>query len=158
MKRYITPVIFVVVIGALTAYYLVTGGSSAPVTPGVPNEMTGPLPSTQRGTPQSGTGAGDQASQKYTDGTYTGNVEDAFYGNVQVQAVIKDGKIVDVIFLQHPSERDRSVLVNAYAMPLLKAQAVAAQNANVDGVSGASATSGAFVQSLQSALDQAAKA
>jgi uncharacterized protein with FMN-binding domain len=83
---------------------------------------------------------------------------DAFYGNVQVQAVIKSGKIVNVIFLEHPSERDRSVLVNNRAMPLLTAQAITAQSAKVDGVSGASATSAAFKQSLDGALTEATKA
>jgi uncharacterized protein with FMN-binding domain len=92
---------------------------------------------------------------KYKDGTYTGSVADAFYGNVQVQAVVSGGKITDVIFLQYPNDRRTSIEINSQAMPLLKQEAIAVQSAQVDGVSGATATSGAFIQSLGSALSQA---
>lgn len=92
---------------------------------------------------------------KYKDGTYTGSVADAFYGNIQVKAVVSGGKIVDVIFLQYPNDRQTSIEINTQAMPILKQEAIAAQSAQVDGVSGATASSGAFIQSLQSALNQA---
>jgi len=95
------------------------------------------------------------AKGKYKDGSYTGDVVDAFYGNIQVKAVISNGLIADVIFLQYPNDRNTSVEINTQAMPILKQEAIAAQSANVDGVSGASSTSPAFIQSLQSALDQA---
>lgn len=92
---------------------------------------------------------------KYKDGTYTGSVADAFYGNIQVQAVISGGKITDVIFLQYPNDRSTSIEINSQAMPYLKQEAIQAQSANVAGVSGATASSDAFVQSLGSALQQA---
>lgn len=92
---------------------------------------------------------------KYKDGNYTGSVADAFYGNIQVQAVINGGKITDVIFLQYPSDRSTSRYINSQADPLLAQEAIQIQSANVAGVSGATASSGAFVESLQSALQQA---
>lgn len=92
---------------------------------------------------------------KYKDGSYTGPVTDAFYGNVQVKAVITGGKISDVIFLQYPNDRNTSVEINSQAMPFLKQEAIQAQSAKVDGVSGATQTSRAFIQSLDSALQQA---
>lgn len=92
---------------------------------------------------------------KYKDGTYTGSVADAFYGNIQVQAVISGGKITDVVFLQYPNDRRTSIEINTQAMPFLKQEALQVQSAQVDGVSGATASSGAFVQSLQSALQKA---
>ena len=92
---------------------------------------------------------------KYKNGTYTGSVADAFYGNVQVQAVISGGKITDVVFLQYPNDRRTSIEINSQAMPMLKQEAIQTQSAQVDGVSGATATSGAFIQSLSSALQQA---
>ncbi len=91
----------------------------------------------------------------YKNGTYTGSIADAYYGNIQVQAVISNGKITDVKFLQYPNDRRTSIEINTQAMPYLKEEAIQAQNANVDGVSGATQTSQAFLQSLQSALDQA---
>jgi len=92
---------------------------------------------------------------KYKDGSYTGSVADAFYGNIQVQAIISGGRITDVKFLQSPNDRNTSIEINSQAMPLLKQEAIQAQSAQVDGVSGATASSGAFIQSLQSALQQA---
>lgn len=94
-------------------------------------------------------------STKYKDGTYTGKIADAFYGNIQVQTTISGGKITDIQFLQYPGDRARSQMINSMAMPALKQEAIQTQNSNVDMVSGATASSQAFVQSLQSTLDQA---
>lgn len=94
-------------------------------------------------------------SQTYKDGTYTGDVANAFYGNIQVNAVIQGGKIADVQFLQYPNDRSRSIMINQYAMPQLKSETITVQNASVDIVSGATDSSQAFIQSLQSALNKA---
>jgi len=107
-------------------------------------------------TPQpSAAASGPNPTGRYKNGTYTGSVADAFYGNIQVQVVISGGKITDVIFLQSPNDRSTSIEINSQAMPLLKQEAIQAQSAQVSGVSGATASSGAFIQSLQSALQQA---
>lgn len=91
----------------------------------------------------------------YKDGQYIGDVTDAFYGNVQVEASIKGGKVINVVFLQYPNDRERSIAINSQAMPYLKQEAITAQSASVDIVSGATATSQAFISSLASALNQA---
>jgi uncharacterized protein with FMN-binding domain len=95
------------------------------------------------------------ASGKYKNGTYTGQAFDVFYGNIQVKATISGGKITDVQFLQYPNDRDHSIEVNQYAMPILKQEAIQAQSAEVDTVSGATDSSRGFNLSLQSALDKA---
>ena len=92
---------------------------------------------------------------EYVDGSYTGSPADAYYGMVQVQAVIQDGKLAAVNFLSYPSDRSTSRYINSQAMPQLKTEAIQAQSANVDGVSGATDTSQAFIESLGSALAQA---
>lgn len=92
---------------------------------------------------------------QYKDGSFTGKVADAFYGNIQVQAVIKNGRIVDVIFLQAPNDNGTSVSINSQADPMLTQEAIQAQSANVDIISGASASSQAFQVSLADALSQA---
>lgn len=94
----------------------------------------------------------------YKDGTYTGDVENAFYGDVQVSATIQGGKITSVNFLQHPDDNPNSINVNQAAMPYLKQEAIKAQSASVSGVTGATYTSQAFMQSLSSALSQAKQA
>ncbi len=95
------------------------------------------------------------ASTTYKDGQYTGQPADAFYGTIQVEAIIQGGKITDVKFLQHPHDAYNSQRINAVAMPYLKQEAIQAQSAQVDGVTGATESSQAFIQSLSSALSQA---
>ncbi len=95
------------------------------------------------------------SSSPYKDGTYTGSAADAFYGNIQVQAIISGGKITDVTFLQYPNEQSHSIEINQQADPVLTQETIQAQSAQVDIVSGATDTSQAFIQSLTSALDQA---
>jgi uncharacterized protein with FMN-binding domain len=92
---------------------------------------------------------------QYRDGQYTGALTDAFYGNIQVQAVVTKGQLTDVVFLDYPQDRSNSIKINTRAMPILKSEALQVQSANVDIVSGATATSEAFQQSLGSALAQA---
>lgn len=91
----------------------------------------------------------------YKDGSYTGSVADAQWGVVQVKAVIKSGKITDVQFLQYPNDRNRSIYINSIADPQLSSEAIQAQSANVDIVTGATDSSEAFIQSLSDALSQA---
>lgn len=88
----------------------------------------------------------------YKDGTYIGSVADAFYGLVQVKATIVKGRIIDVVFLSYPSDRSTSVSINSQAMPYLTQEAIQAQTANVNIISGATETSLAFKQSLSFAL------
>ena len=92
------------------------------------------------------------SSGKYKDGTYTGPVTDAFYGDLQIQIAVQDGKISDVTFLKYPNDRKTSIEINEQAMPVLKEEAIQAQSANVDIVSGATQTSQAFIESLKAVL------
>lgn len=91
----------------------------------------------------------------YRDGEYLGDVTDAYYGNVQVKATIQSGQITDIQFLDYPRDRRTSIIINTRAMPLLISEAIQAQNADVDIISGATQTSAAFRISLRSALTQA---
>jgi uncharacterized protein with FMN-binding domain len=91
----------------------------------------------------------------YKDGSYTGSVADAQWGVVQVKAVITKGEITNVQFLQYPNDRNRSIEINSYADPQLSSEAIQAQSANVDIVTGATDSSEAFMQSLSDALSQA---
>lgn len=91
----------------------------------------------------------------YKNGSYTGSQADLVYGTVQVKAVIQGGRLTDVQFLSQPTGRRQSQYINSQATPILKQEAIQAQGAHVQAVSGATLTSEAFVQSLQSALSQA---
>ncbi|MGD0613307.1 MAG: FMN-binding protein [Anaerolineales bacterium] len=91
----------------------------------------------------------------FKNGTYTGPVVDAYYGLVQVQVAIQNGKIANVQFLDYPHDRRTSQQINNQVMPWLVQEAIQAQSANVDIISGATLTSEAFATSLQSALQSA---
>jgi uncharacterized protein with FMN-binding domain len=116
-------------------------------------------PATQSTTPSSSATTPAPATTAdattYKDGQYTGTAADAYYGNIQVQATIQGGKLADVQFLQYPSDQHNSVEINSQAMPLLKQEAIQAQSANVNTITGATDTSQAFVQSLTAALTAA---
>jgi uncharacterized protein with FMN-binding domain len=128
--------------------------SGAVATPKTSSSTSPPNSGTNTATPPSSPMVSTSASQ-LKDGTYTGDAADAVYGNIQVQAVIQGGKLTDVIFLQSPNDRSASREINSQATPMLKQEAISAQSAQVDGVSGATDSSQAFVQSLGSALKQA---
>lgn len=90
---------------------------------------------------------------KASSKTYTGGVVNTEYGPVQVRIVVKDGKIVRAAALQFPTG-GKSDQINGNAIPQLQKSTVA-NNGQVDAVSGATITSGAYRTSLQSALDKA---
>jgi uncharacterized protein with FMN-binding domain len=133
-----------------------SASTAADTTASVPTQTSaGSAPPTQSVTPVTVVKKPAAAAGKYTDGTYTGIAADAYYGNIQVKATISGGKLTDVAFLQYPSDRNTSVYINQQAMPVLRSEAIQAQSANVNGVSGASDSSAAFKQSLASALAKA---
>jgi len=114
------------------------------------------VPATTNSTPAPSTSsAASSSAAQYKDGTYTGSVEDAYYGNVLVSATISGGKITAVKFLQYPNTHSTSVYINQQAMPYLQQEAIQAQSANVNVISGATFTSQAFTQSLSTALSKA---
>jgi uncharacterized protein with FMN-binding domain len=92
----------------------------------------------------------------FKNGQYTGDLVNVYYGNVQVQATIQGGRLADVQFLTYPQDRQTSVFINSQATPILRQEALTAQSAQVNVVSGATYTSTGFIQSLASALSQAA--
>jgi len=94
-------------------------------------------------------------SAGYTNGTFVGRQENAYYGTVQVEAIINGGNIVDVRFLQYPNDNGTSRYINSIAIPNLKQEAIQAQGSHVSLVSGATYTSLAFHNSLHTALLQA---
>lgn len=152
MKKYL-QISLVLGAFAVLVWYRSSKGedNQAPVNPPKyqdTNSITN-IPSTSNERPSNVTG------RTYKDGRYTGSVADAFYGNLQIEAVINGGKISDIIFLQYPNDNHTSQSINDQASVYLKQEAIAAQNANVDIVSGASDSSNAFRQSLASALSQA---
>ncbi|WP_327242806.1 FMN-binding protein [Streptomyces sp. NBC_01320] len=88
-------------------------------------------------------------------GTFNGDTVDTRYGPVQVAATLVKGKLTAVRVLRAPDENGRDQEIAAFALPRLTQEALGAQSADIDSVSGASYTSQGYMESLQSALDRA---
>ena len=124
-------------------------GTSGSRSSGSGGATTDPGTSTDSGT------ADSAPSTSASDGTYTGDAIMTRYGAVQVQVSVQGGAVVDAGVTQVPWSDRRDQEINSRAVPILNQEAVDAQSAQVDMVSGATYTSEGYTQSLQSALDQA---
>ena len=87
--------------------------------------------------------------------TVTGDDVPNQFGDVQVQATFSNGKLTDVKAIQLPFDRRRSAEISQFVEPLLRTEALQAQSAAIDLVSGATYTSDSYAHSLQSAIDKA---
>ena len=87
--------------------------------------------------------------------TVTGTAANTQHGPMQVQVTLAGTKITKVTVLQRTNDGAESDQIDATAIPKLTSETFAAQSARIDTVSGASYTSSGYIQSLQSALDQA---
>jgi uncharacterized protein with FMN-binding domain len=115
-------------------------GSAAPGSTGAAKAPAG----TATGTPAAGPAK-----------TVTGAAWPTIYGPVQVQVTVKAGKVTAVTAVDYPTGTPRDAQINAFAIPQLNSEALAAGSAKIDTVSGATYTSGGYVGSLQNALDKA---
>jgi uncharacterized protein with FMN-binding domain len=88
-------------------------------------------------------------------GTFTGADAPNRFGDVQVRVVISNGRITDVQAVQLPTDRAESAYISQQVGPWLRTEALQAQSANIDIISGATYTSQSYAQSLESALQQA---
>src|SRR3954469_7541312 len=102
----------------------------------------------------SGSSGSSGSSSSAVSGTATGDAIDTQYGPVQVRVTVKDGKITAIQGLVLTGNDPRSAEVSSSAEPTLKQEALSAQSADIDAVSGATFTSAGYAQSLQSALDK----
>ncbi|MFF6803729.1 FMN-binding protein [Streptomyces sp. NPDC012616] len=146
------PLRRIVLAGAATVSGMVLLLSLKPHTaPGVAG-LASPVPA---GAP-SGT-AGSSGSTPTGTRTLTGDSVQTRWGPVQVRITLKDGRLTDVTAVSYPQENPRDQQINSYAVPQLTREALTAQSADIDTVSGATYTSDGYRRSLQSALDAASR-
>ena len=133
----------------------VSSSAAAPTVPAKSGSTT--KPTTKK--PAATAGAQTQApvfaapATKAVSGTFTGDSVDVRYGFVQVKITVENGKITDAQAVTAPSGRnDRWTQMS---VPVLRQRTLAAQSANISGVSGASFTSYGWYTSLASALTKA---
>ncbi len=92
------------------------------------------------------------AGHGLSNGTFNSRREYAYYGYIRLKAVIRGGQLIDVQMVEYPSDNRTSRYINGIALPYLIQEAVQAQNARIDLISGATFTSVAFAKSLDEAL------
>src|SRR2546430_3260316 len=146
----------------LFSYRTSTGGDTASAA--AAGSATTGSGTTGSGTTGSGTtgstaspGATSSGSSSSSSGTktYQGSVAQTRWGPVQVTITVTSGKITSVDVPTYPNGNGRDQEINAYALPILKQETLAAQSAKIDTVGGATVTSDGYLQSLQAALDAA---
>lgn len=160
----------VAVVVLLFGYRTSTSGAGVPVgtvavrAPGAGPGTAGPAgPGAGAGTGAGGAGAGTGAggagagtgAGAAAGKTYTGGVAQTRWGPVQVAITVSAGKITAADAVVVPNGNRRDVQINSYAVPVLNSEAVQAQSAKIDTVSGATVTSDGYLASLQSALNAA---
>ena len=147
--------------GALGALFALTNGQpaaanqieAASIVAGAP-ASTPPVPATAAPTPKT-----QPPPVLATSTVVDGGVFNNKWGDVQVEATFgADGTLLDVSALQTPDRDSKSVRINDGAVPQLNSEALTAQSAQVDTVSGATYTSDDYRRSLQSAIDVAKSA
>jgi uncharacterized protein with FMN-binding domain len=132
------------------------GTGNAPVViPSTPAGTTSQPGATGQPAATGQTGTGQKGS--FT-GQKTGSAVQIPFGTVQVQVTFQGGKITDVQAVQMPSDQRHSQEISSAVAPMLHDEVLQAQSAQVNTISGATYTSMGYLQSLQSALDQAAAA
>ncbi|MEI6404923.1 MAG: FMN-binding protein [Actinomycetes bacterium] len=100
------------------------------------------------------TGTTTATNTSTSSGSATGDSVFVRYGNVQVKVTAQNGKITDIQALELPNGDGRSQLISQQVESMLRDQALQAQSAKINGVSGATFTSYGYATSLQSALDK----
>jgi len=132
-------------------------GTDTGATPtAAPTATSGSGSGSASGSTSGSTTATTTASGTVHDGTFVGNAVTSQFSTIQVQVTVSGGKITDITLVQDADNEQHSAEVDAYAIPTLRSEALSAQSANIDAVSGATFTSQSYTQSLQSALDKAA--
>jgi uncharacterized protein with FMN-binding domain len=124
-----------------------------------PSASSSSAPSGSSGSsgPSAGSTPGAKTGTKTGTKRATGDTVQTRWGPVQVRVTVEGGKLTDVTAVQYPQDNPRDQEINCYALPQLRREALAAQSAQIDMVSGATYTSTGYKQSLQSALDAATR-
>ncbi|HET9633551.1 MAG TPA: FMN-binding protein [Terrabacter sp.] len=130
-------------------------GSSSGSSAASSADSAGQDPTAASGSSSGSSSATSSSSSSSTAKTYSGDAIMTRYGNVQVQITVKDGKITAADVLQVPMSDRHDEMINSMAVPVYNQEAVSAQSAQIDVVSGATYTWQGYTQSLQSAIDQA---
>ena len=154
MRRIVTVILSTISILVLLFSYH-TSTSNARVTASPVVQQPTPSSSTSPSRSSKNSGSTAKSGPATSAVAYTGGVADTRWGPVQVQITVQGGRITRSRAVQYPQNNGRDALINNYALPILDQEVVQQQTVSIDTVSGATVTSDGYLQSLQSAIDQA---
>ena len=145
------------VVVLLFGYHTSTAGTLAATPPSLTVAAGKAATPTSGGTGGGSSGNGSNATQGSAARTkvVTGSTVGTRWGPVQVQLTVSGHTVTDVAVLQYPNANGTDQQISSYSLPILMQDTLDAQSADIDMVSGATYTSTGYVQSLQSALDEA---
>ena len=115
---------------------------------------TSPSPATTTSTTSSSSTTSSQTTTAARPRSALGQAIGFPYGDLQVKVTERKGRIVDVSIASFQINDSHSESIDQFAVPQLRQEVIAAQSAQIDGVSGASYTAQAYEQSVQSAIDK----
>lgn len=149
MRKTITILIVVTLLGIIAAYEVPAGGKKQTANTAAQTSTTA------NNTSAAAPVKNQAASTGLKNGTYTGTTSTNPYDEIQIAITVSGGKITAITTPVLIGEGSHSDEINRYAVPQLTQQALASQSTHIDGVSGASYTTQSYIKSLQSAIDQA---
>jgi uncharacterized protein with FMN-binding domain len=132
-----------------------SSGMSLGSIPAAGAAATAPGSTASAAPPRSGTTSSPAATQPSATRTAVGPAVNYNYGVLSVSVTVSGSKVTKVSIASiddYGSQRSQSI--DEQSIPQLEQEALQAQNANIQGVSGASYTSEGFHQSLQGALQK----
>jgi uncharacterized protein with FMN-binding domain len=124
-----------------------TGSNTGGGTPG----------STPTTSPATGGGSSPTTAATNAARSATSELIQSLYGDIQLRVTEKGTRLTNIQVVSEGATDPRAAEINSQAVPMLQQQAMSAQSVNIDGVSGATFTSIAYDQALQSALAQLKK-
>ena len=156
MRRIVTVILSTITtLVLLLSYHTSTDSTAVAGSPVVQIPASTGSTSPSRSSNKSASSTPRQSPAAASSATYTGDVADTRWGPVQVRITVQGHKITQSQAVQYPQGNSTDAQINGYALPVLDREVVQQQRAAVDTVSGATVTSDGYLQSLQSAIDQA---
>ena len=154
--RRIAPAVILATAGGVLLYLLPSGADSDLTSSediGAPEPVTGASSTSQPSSQTSSRTSSPASSAASAQRVVKGDAVDFKFGTVQVKVALDGSTITDIATITAPGGNYQRY--SDYAIPDMKAKILAAQSTRVAAVSGATYTSEAYAQSVQSALDKA---
>ena len=133
-------------------------------TPGIPRSAGMPsassaassaaAPGRSAGPPPTPAVAGGRTAGGHVARSVMGQSVQFGYGVLDVRVTVSGNHITDISVPNLRTAEPTSQQISEQAIPMLRSEVLSAQSASVNGISGATYTSQAYVQSLQAALDK----